>query len=148
MRAWLGVVSADHVARAVSEGVAQVCHGRRAPLARMRDGDILVYYSPKTSRTDGTTLKAFTAVGEIRGEEIWQVDMGAGFTPFRRTVDWDTSVKPVALSAVQHDLELTSRTNWGYELRRGLLPLSFADLEVIKSRARGESSFPRTGASS
>src|SRR4051812_18172527 len=45
-RAWVGVVSRTHVQRGVLGGFAQVCHGKRSPLDRMRDGDALVYYSP------------------------------------------------------------------------------------------------------
>lgn len=40
--AWLGVVSADHVLRAVGLGIAQIGHGKRSRLARMHAGDILV----------------------------------------------------------------------------------------------------------
>ncbi|MEJ1231140.1 MAG: EVE domain-containing protein [Galbitalea sp.] len=45
MSAWLGVVSRSHVERGVDLGIAQVMHGKRAGLARMKPGDWLVYYS-------------------------------------------------------------------------------------------------------
>lgn len=41
MNAWLGVVSAEHVRRAVDLGIAQIGHGKRAGLARMKAGDVL-----------------------------------------------------------------------------------------------------------
>ena len=52
MNAWLGVVSAEHVRRAVDLGIAQIGHGKRAGLVRMKAGDVLVYYSPVESMGD------------------------------------------------------------------------------------------------
>ncbi|MFC2279584.1 MAG: EVE domain-containing protein, partial [Cardiobacterium hominis] len=40
---WLGTVSKEHVLRAVAGGFCQVCHGKAAPLNRMRRGDWLLY---------------------------------------------------------------------------------------------------------
>ena len=64
MTAWLGVVSADHVARAVDLGVAQIGHGRKTGLARMDPGDLLVYYSARET-IGGDPLRAFTAIGRV-----------------------------------------------------------------------------------
>ena len=85
MTAWLGVVSAEHVRRGVAGGFAQVGHGKRAPLARMHQGDTLVYYSPRERRDDTASLRHFTAIGIVADETIWQVDEG-DFKPFRRKV--------------------------------------------------------------
>ena len=60
LTAWLGVVSADHVARGVGDGIAQIGHGKKGGLARMRPGDLLVYYSPR-DMLGGSALRAFTA---------------------------------------------------------------------------------------
>ena len=46
MTAWIGVASAEHVARGVDLGIAQIGHGKHAGLARMKRGDTLIYYSP------------------------------------------------------------------------------------------------------
>ncbi len=131
MTTWLGVVSAEHVARGVALGIAQIGHGKRAGLARMRRGDTLIYYSPTQRLGDRTPLRQFTAVGEISGDEIWQVDEGT-FQPFRRAVDYQIC-RPLALDSVKNDLELTASPHWGYQLRRGLLTLSATDADVIKA---------------
>ena len=130
MSGWLGVVSADHVARAVSLGIAQLGHGKRAPLTRLAPGDWLVYYSPKTSMTNGTPLQAFTAVGEVVDAEIWQADEGS-FQPYRRRIRYEEPVR--ALPVGELPLDLTSTPNWGYQLRRGLLALTDSDLAAIRS---------------
>ena len=72
MTAWLGVISRDHVQRGASLGIARVNHGAKPPFARMMPGDGLVYYSPRTSYPDGPALQAFTAVGTIADDELWQ----------------------------------------------------------------------------
>ncbi|MGH3427809.1 MAG: EVE domain-containing protein [Terriglobales bacterium] len=134
MSAWLGVVSRSHVVRGVGLGIAQVMHGKRAGLARMRPGDWLVYYSPRTAYPDGDPLKAFTAIGRIADEEIWQADEG-DFHPYRRRVDYLDIARELPLSEVSAELELTAQPNWGYQLRRGLIPLSDADVGIIRDAA-------------
>ena len=47
MKYWIGTVSQEHVLRGVAGGFCQVCHGKAAPLNRMKRGDWLLYYSPK-----------------------------------------------------------------------------------------------------
>jgi hypothetical protein len=131
VNAWLGVVSRDHVLRGVHLGIAQVNHGTRPALARMHEGDWLAYYSPRASYPDGEPLKAFTALGRIADDDLWQADDG-DFHPWRRRVDWDLAARELPIRPLVGELEFTQGPNWGYALRRGLLPLSAADLERIR----------------
>ncbi len=136
MRAWLGVASRDHVRRGVELGIAQIGHGRRAGLARMHPQDWIVYYSPRATLGDKEPLQAFTAIGQIVDDEIWQADEG-DFRPWRRRVDYlagavETSVRPLTAT-----LELTRRPNWGYQLRRSLVELSPEDLAAIRQAMVG-----------
>lgn len=131
MNAWLGVVSAEHVRRAVDLGIAQIGHGKRSGLARMKAGDVLVYYSPVESIGDRDPLREFTALGVIEEGEIWQADEGR-FKPFRRRVRYE-QFTPVPLGDVRSRLALTSTPNWGYQLRRGLIPLDGNDVEILRS---------------
>jgi hypothetical protein len=131
MTNWLGVVSRNHVQRGVGLGIVQTNHGAKAGLARMSPGEWFVYYSPKTAYPDGDPLKAFTAIGRIADDELFQVSE-RGFEPWRRRVNYERC-REVAIADFEGALELTSGPNWGYQLRRGLLPLSDQDLELIKS---------------
>jgi hypothetical protein len=131
---WLGVVSRDHVRQAVTLGVAQIGHGKKAGLARMRAGDSLVYYSPREV-PDGPPLRSFTAIGRIADGGVWQADEGE-FRPWRRRVEYDTGAAEVPLVQVQADLELTQGPYWGYPLRRGVVELSDHDFMRI-ARAMG-----------
>ncbi len=131
MSAWLGVVSAEHVRRGVSLGIAQIGHGKRAGLARMHEGDTLVYYSPVEQLGDSSPLRQFTAIGTIADDVIWQADEN-GFMPFRRKVRYENA-DPVCLDGVKELLTLTSTPNWGYQLRRGLIALDPDDVAVLRA---------------
>jgi len=131
---WLGVVSAAHARRARELGIAQINHGERAGLARMRPGDTLVYYSPTEERGDQKSLRAFTALGTIADDEIWRADED-DFTPYRRRVDY-LDTRPLPLAEVQAGLHLCAGPNWGYQLRRGLVPLDDHDIAVLRERMR------------
>ncbi|MEF2976906.1 EVE domain-containing protein [Subtercola sp. YIM 133946] len=130
MKNWLGVVSATHVQRGVTLGIAQVSHGKRGPLARMKAGDALIYYSPVEHLGDTTPLRRFTALATLPDDEIFEADEG-GFTPFRRRADYHP-VHPVALDDVRQRLHLTASPSWGRQLRLGLLPLDDHDAAVLR----------------
>jgi hypothetical protein len=129
MTAWLGVVSRAHVQRGVTGGFAQLCHGKAQPLRRMARGDWLVYYSP-TIEMGGDALRAFTAIGQVEGAEIYRYDMGGGFVPYRRDIRY-AEAQEVALDVIKQRLEFCARPNWGMALRRGHLPLAAADFVTI-----------------
>jgi len=144
MTAWLGVVTRDHVQRGVARGFAQIGHGKKAGLARMRAGDGLVHYSPRESLDGTVPLRAFTAIGRITDDELWQADEGE-FRPWRRRVHYDVGTIDVPLARLQPELELTQGPNWGYPLRRGLVGLSDRDFGYI-ARAMGSRSALPSGA--
>jgi hypothetical protein len=132
---WLGVVSRDHVRRGVALGIAQIGHGKRAPLLRMAPGDGLVYYSPRETLGSHRPLRVFTAIGRVADDEVWQGDEG-DFHPWRRRVDYAADAAEVAVADLDGRLELTARASWGHALRRGLVPLSAADFTAIAGAMR------------
>jgi EVE domain len=130
-RHWIAVASAEHVRRGRAEGFMQVCHGKRGPLARVRPGDGVVCYSPTEVFRGGGSLQAFTAIGRVREGEPYAHDMGSGFVPFRRDVDWfpadERPIRPLL-----DRLEFTAgRRNWGYQLRFGLFEIGEQDFDMI-----------------
>ncbi len=132
---WLGVVSRAHVERGIAGGFAQLCHGKEGPLRRMKVGDWLIYYSPSTEMGGGERLQAFTALGRVVGERVYERDMGGGFVPFRRDVRYEP-VRAVPIATLTAELHLTARPNWGMALRRGHLPLDEHDFERIAGALR------------
>ena len=85
MKYWIGVVSKDHVENGVQDGIMQLGHGKRAPLMLLKKGDWLLYYSPAQTLGDKRPLQAFTALGEIADDEIFQFPMSEQFVPYRPT---------------------------------------------------------------
>lgn len=128
-QAWLGVVCHTHVRRGVSGGFAQLCHGRAAPLKKMKTGDYLIYYSPGVEMGE-SDLRSFTALGRVVDDQVFEHDMGGGFVPYRRRVEY-LQVRPVTLASLKDALELCARPSWGMALRRGHLPLSEHDFALI-----------------
>ena len=128
---WLAVASAEHVRRGRAEGFMQVCHGKCAPLRRIRPGDRVSYYSPTVHFGGKDRLQAFTALGTVRSATPYQVDMGAGFCPFRHDVDWlDAQEAPIA-PLLPHLSFSAGQRNWGQALRFGLLAVTAADMALI-----------------
>jgi hypothetical protein len=131
LRNWLAVASAEHVRRGQAGGFMQVCHGKAAPLRRLAPGDRVVVYSPTEIFGGKDRLQAFTAIGTLRIGSAYQVDMGGGFCPFRRDVDW-LAARPQPIAPLLERLDLTrGQRNWGYQFRFGLLEISAADMEAI-----------------
>jgi hypothetical protein len=76
MKYWITVASKDHIARGISGGFMQANHGKQAPLKRMvHAGDWVLFYSPKQSMNGTEPCKAFTAIGQAFGDEIYQHKM-------------------------------------------------------------------------
>lgn len=130
MKYWIGVVSKNHVMRGVKLGIAQIGHGKRSGLARMHAGDGFIYYSPKESMDGHEPLQAFTAIGHIADDEIWEADEG-DFKPWRRRVSYmqstDASIHPLL-----QKLSFTKdRVNWGYSFRYGLVEVTEGDFNLI-----------------
>ena len=115
----------------------QAGHGKLAPLRRVRSGDRIACYSPATAFGGKDRLQAFTAFGTVRDGEPYQVDMGDGFQPFRRDVDW-LAVREVPIQPLLERLEFTSgQWNWGYKFRFGLFAISDHDMDIIAAAMTG-----------
>jgi EVE domain len=131
---WVAVASAEHVALGRAQGFMQVGHGKGAPLKRLHAGDRIVYYSPVRVFGTKEVCQAFTAVGAVRDERVCQGDMGGGFQPFRKDVDWlpahEAPIRPLlqALSFTQ------GKANWGYAFR------TEADMTVIMQAMNAQTS--------
>lgn len=130
MKYWIGVVSKQHVLRGVKLGIAQIGHGKRSGLARMHAGDGFVYYSPKVSMDGTEALQAFTAIGHISDDAIWQADEG-DFRPWRRRVSYADSVE-APIRPLLDDLSITrGKGSWGYVFRYGLVEITEDDFKLI-----------------
>lgn len=142
MRNWIGVASSEHVARGRAGGFMQVCHGKAGPLKRIAAGDRVAYYSSNHvmngPSSGANRCQSFTALGHTRDDRVYAFDMGGGFVPFRRDVDW-LDAQPASILPLLEALEFTrGKKNWGYAFRFGLLEISGNDMDVIKQAMTGE----------
>lgn len=137
MNYWINTISRDHVMRGVAGGFTQANHGKNTTLKRLKTGDWIVFYSPKTNYPDGESLQAFTAIGQVKDDELYQVEMMPGFIPWRRNVDFkdckETPIKPLIdeLDFIQ------DKTHWGFKFRFGLFQISEQDFELIRKQMLG-----------
>ena len=130
-RYWVIVASKDHVQRGIAEGIAQACHGKAAPLRRMRPGDGVVFYSPKLEFKGQARCQAFTAIGQVKNELIYQCDMGSGFVPHRRDIIF-SEAKEVAIQPLLGQLSfIKDKGHWGHIFRFGFFEIPQADFEFI-----------------
>ena len=130
-RFWVGTVSKEHVERGKLGGFAQVCHGKEAPLKRMHEGDILIYYSPNIKYGERIPCQCFTALGIVSKKLPFQVQMAPDFIPYRRDVLYlqtnDAPIKPL----VEKLQFIQNKNNWGYIFRFGILKINKIDFEYI-----------------
>ncbi len=130
-RCWIAVASANHVARGREGGFMQVNHGKAAPLKRIKPDDLVAYYSPVTVYGGTEKLRAFTALGRVKEGEPYHGDMGGGFKPFRRDVDW-FKAEQAAIEPLLERLDFTrGKKSWGYQFRFGLFAVSENDMGII-----------------
>jgi hypothetical protein len=130
-RSWVAVACEEHVAGGRAGGFMQVCHGNGSAIRRLRAGDRVVYYSPTASFGGKDRLQAFTSIGVVEDEHVYQFDMGGGFRPFRRHVKYALANEASILPLLE-TLELTrGKRNWGYPFRRGLVEITERDFDTI-----------------
>lgn len=134
MRYWIGVASKDHVSNGVAGGFCQLCHGKSQPLKRMSKGDWIIYYSPREQFQGKVPCQAFTAIGEVVGEDIYSVQMSPGFTPSRRDIRFYDCVN-VPIRPLLRDLSFVKdKGKWGYVFRLGYLEISKTDFDLIATK--------------
>lgn len=133
MSYWINTISRDHVMLGVEGGFTQAGHGKDTMLKRLKAGDWIVFYSPKTAYQDGEPLQAFTAICQVSDNDLYQGERPDGFRPWRLDVDFkdciETPIKPLIgdLSFIQ------DKTHWGYMFRFGLFPIPQTDFELIRN---------------
>lgn len=136
MKNWVLVASKGHVWIGVRDGFAQACHGKEIPLARMAVGDKVIYYSPKVFFGQSASCQQFTAIGEVVGEAVYPYDMGNGFVPYRRDVDY-FNLQPAPIKPLIDQLEfIVDKKRWGHKFRFGAFEINAHDYRVIEKAMR------------
>ncbi len=131
---WIIVASKDHVKAGISQGIAQACHGKVLPLKRMKPNDFVIFYSGKETLGKAGKCQEFTAIGQIRDEEIYQVRVTDDFSPSRRNVDFFEH-KDISILPLIRDLQfIQNKQSWGYPFRFGILEINQSDFDLISTQ--------------
>jgi hypothetical protein len=138
---WIGVVSREHVQRGVQGGFIQLNHGKKAPVQRLRAGDGLVIYSPRTAYPDGEPLQAFTAIGVVITGEVYQVAMSEDFKPYRVDVRFLNGRETPITPLIERLSFIRDKTHWGAAFRFGYLKVSAEDFNLIAESMDAEPAF-------
>lgn len=130
---WIVVASKDHVKYAIEQGIVQACHGKSSPLKRMKIGDFVIYYSSKQTMGKSEKSQEFTAIGQLKDDEIYPFQMTADFCTFRRNIDFYDS-EDVSILPLINELDfIRDKKSWGYPFRFGSFEISEQDFKLISS---------------
>lgn len=139
---WIITASKEHVKTGVKGGFAQACHGKAAPLKKMKKGDYVIYYSSKTFFNQADKCQQFTAIGKVRSGEVYQVEMTPDFRPFRLDIDF-FKAKDISILPLIDELEfILNKQKWGYPLRWGTLSINTHDFTLISKLMLADKSTP------
>lgn len=128
---WITTISKEHIMRGVTGGFVQINHGKQAPLKRMKKSDYLIVYSSKITMEGNEKCQAFTAIGQVKDDEVYQFQMTENFKPFRRNIEFlkcrESSIIPLI-----NDLEfIPNKKSWGYPFRFGFFEIKENDFNLI-----------------
>ena len=131
MAHWINTVSRDHVMLGMQGGYTQANHGRPHALRRLKKGDLIAFYSPRTTYPDGEPLRRFTAIARVLDDEPFQAQMAPDFHPWRRLVEAVTAHEaPVAPLIKDLDF-IRDKGRWGFVFRRGMFEIGEDDFRRI-----------------
>ena len=128
---WIAVACAERARRGLAGGFMQVCHGKVAPLRRMRAGDRVAYYAPTLTMGGKEPFQSFVSMGVVDATEPYAFDMGGGFVPHRRDVAYVDAHEAAILPLLDHFEFVENRQRWGYKFRFGLFDISDHDMHCI-----------------
>ncbi|MFB9313656.1 EVE domain-containing protein [Nocardioides plantarum] len=141
-RYWVNTISLDHVLLGVEGGFTQADHGADTRLRRLRHGDGIAFYSPRTAMRTGRPLQQFTALGVVADDEPFRVDVREGFRPWRRRVDFE-AVAAVPVKPLLPMLGfIDDEEHWGLPFRRGLFEVPSGDFGCIAGAMRDAADGP------
>lgn len=129
---YIVVISKDHIARGIAGGYIQASHGKATALKKLRKDDWVIVYSPKVSYEGNEPLQAFTAIGQVKDEDLYQHKMSDNFNPFRRNiVYYQCNDRPIA--PLINDLDfIENKKTWGYRFRFGFFEIGADDFELLR----------------
>jgi hypothetical protein len=129
---WIGVVSRSHIQRGVEGGFIQLNHGKKAAVQRLKAGDFIAIYSPRTDYPDGRPLQAFTALGRVLNGEVYQVRVSEDFKPYRVDVQFETCCETPIRALIGELSFIKNKASWGAAFKFGYVRIPEVDFGIIR----------------
>ncbi len=133
---WIVVASKDHVEHGKLLGIVQANHGKASPMKRMHPGDLIIFYSPKLHYQEKQPYKKFTAIARVKAGEVYKGDMGDGFLPYRRDVEFLPCEEADILPLIDQMTFTRNKKSWGFVFRFGFFEIPKVDFETISKEMR------------
>ncbi len=130
---FIAVAPRERVTAAATAGYIEISQGRAAPLARMHEGDVVLFYSPREAATGGPALQQFTAMAEVGPGGVFEGEPRhtVAERPFRRSGKF----RPVHAAPIRPLLDaldfIRDKRHWGVALRHGFVQISASDFRHI-----------------
>ncbi len=131
MQYWINTVSRDHVRVGLAGGFTQANHGRATGLRRLGQGDLIVFYSPRTHYPAGEPLQRFTAIARVVDAQVYQVEMTPTFHPWRRRIEPVACDEAPIRDLIAELAFIRDKRRWGFVFRRGLFEIGEDDFRRI-----------------
>lgn len=131
---WIIVASKDHAAHGTQQGIAQACHGKEAPLKRMKVNDWVIIYSSKENFGEGEKYQKFTAIGQVKDDKVYQFEMNKTFKPFRRNITYHECEEVSILPLIDKLEFIQNKKQWGYPFRYGFFEINEHDFNLIAGK--------------
>ena len=139
-RYWVVVASKDHVARGKNLGIVQANHGKSSPMKKLKQGDYILFYSSKLTYEGKQPYKKFTAIARVKEGDVYQGDMGGGFIPYRRDVEFLPCQEVDILPLIDQMTFIRNKKSWGFVFRFGFFEIPLTDFETISKEMQLSSS--------
>jgi hypothetical protein len=131
---WITVVSKDHIIRGTAGGFMQANHGKAGALKKLHTDDWVLFYSPKVTYEGDERLQAFTAIGQVADEHLYQHKMSENFIPYRRNITY-YPCKDVPIAPLIGSLDfITDKKSWGYRFRFGFFEIDQHDFNLLSGK--------------
>jgi predicted RNA-binding protein len=133
-RYWIATISKEHAQLAIKGSFIQVCHGKEAPLKRMKKDDYILIYSSKIKMMENEKYQMFTALGKVSDDRVYPFQMTEQFKPFRRNIEFLKCNEVSILSMIENLEFITDKKHWGYPFRYGFFEINENDFNFITSK--------------
>ncbi len=130
---WIITASKEHVKNGVLGGFAQACHGKASPLKNMKKGDYIIYYSSKEYFDKKDKCQKFTAIGQVKSNDVYEFEMTPDFCPSRIDIEFMKSSDISILPLINELSFIPNKEKWGYPFRWGTLQINESDYKLIST---------------